>query len=144
MSPAELYDRDVYEWAQRNAELLRSGRVSEADLAHIAQAIEDMGNNRKHELKSRLARLILHLLKWQEQPAKRGRSWRVTIANQRVEIDGLLSENPSFRASLKATVAGAYPNAVKVAVLETGTPKTQFPRSCPFTLAQLLDDEFLP
>ena len=34
MSPAELYDRDFYEWTLRNAELLRSGRASEADLDH--------------------------------------------------------------------------------------------------------------
>jgi len=36
MDAAELYGRDFYEWAVRNAELLRSGRVHEADLSHIA------------------------------------------------------------------------------------------------------------
>jgi uncharacterized protein DUF29 len=37
MKAAELYDVDFAEWARQNAELLRSGRVAEADLAHIAE-----------------------------------------------------------------------------------------------------------
>jgi hypothetical protein len=37
MNAAELYDRDFAEWAVRNAELLRPGRVAEADLDHIAE-----------------------------------------------------------------------------------------------------------
>ncbi len=74
MRPAELYDRDFYEWTQRNAELLRSGRAGEADLSHIAQEIEDMGTARKHALQSRLTPLLTHLLKLQFQPAMRARS----------------------------------------------------------------------
>ena len=53
MSAAELYDLDFYEWTVRNAELLRSGRVSEADLEHIAEEIEDMGKRERRELLSR-------------------------------------------------------------------------------------------
>ena len=36
MKTAELYDADFAEWTRQNAELLRSGRSSEADLEHIA------------------------------------------------------------------------------------------------------------
>jgi hypothetical protein len=41
MSPTDLYEKDFYEWTVHNARLLRSGRASEADLAHIAEEIED-------------------------------------------------------------------------------------------------------
>src|SRR5580700_5749903 len=68
MNAAELYDRDFAEWAVRNAELLRSGRVAEADLDHIAEEIEDMAKRERRAMQNRLARLIQHLLKWQVQP----------------------------------------------------------------------------
>jgi hypothetical protein len=47
MNAAELYERDFAEWAVRNAELLRSGRVAEADLDHIAEEIEDMAKRER-------------------------------------------------------------------------------------------------
>ena len=54
MKTAELYDTDFAEWTPRNAELLRSGRVSEADLQHIAEEIEDMGTREQRSLHNRL------------------------------------------------------------------------------------------
>ena len=78
MRTADLYDRDFAEWTRHNAELLRAGRASEADLEHIAEEIEDMGNRDRRELRSRLRVLLAHLLKWKfqppnnDQPAKRG------------------------------------------------------------------------
>ena len=40
------YDEDVVAWAQEQAALLRSGRISEIDLANIAEEIEDVGKVR--------------------------------------------------------------------------------------------------
>ena len=54
------------------ATLLRAGRVGEADLAAIAEEIESLGKTEKRELVSRLTVLLLHLLKWERQPAGRG------------------------------------------------------------------------
>ena len=48
MKAAELYDTDFAEWTRENAELLRSGRVADADLVHIAEEIEDMGKRERH------------------------------------------------------------------------------------------------
>jgi len=76
MNAAELYDRDFAEWAMRNAELLRSGRVAEADLDHIAEEIEGMAKRERRAMQIRLARLIQNLLKWQVQPMKRSASWQ--------------------------------------------------------------------
>ncbi len=39
----ELYDQDFFEGTVRNAELLRSGRLDEVDLEHIAEELEDLG-----------------------------------------------------------------------------------------------------
>ncbi len=144
MKSADLYDQDFYEWTVRNAELLRSGRVSEADLEHIAEEIEDMGRRERRELVSRLAVLIARLLKWQVQPERRGTSWAATIRLQRKEISDLLAEMPSLRAYLASNVEKAHAYAVSTASAETSLHEDVFPTSCPFPLEALLEPDFLP
>ena len=58
-----LYDLDFYAWANQQASLLRAGRLTEADIEHIAEEIESMGRSEKRELVNRLTVLFLHLLK---------------------------------------------------------------------------------
>jgi hypothetical protein len=67
----ELYDRDFYEWIQLNVDLLRRGCVERADLAHIAEEIEDVANRGQRTVESRIEVLVMHLLKWKYQPGKR-------------------------------------------------------------------------
>ncbi|HUP03825.1 MAG TPA: DUF29 domain-containing protein [Bryobacteraceae bacterium] len=144
MSAAELYDRDFYEWTVRNAELLRAGRVADADLAHIAEEIEDMGKRERRELLSRLGILLSHLLKWQAPPERRGQSWSATIRLQRREIVRLIDEMPSLKRYLAESLPKAYEEGVLGAAAETGLPVEAFPSTCPFELDAVLDVEFLP
>jgi hypothetical protein len=76
MTGSQLYESDFYAWANEHAALLRGGRLSDADILHIAEEIESMGKSEKRELVSRLTVLLLHLLKWQFQPGRRAASWR--------------------------------------------------------------------
>jgi len=144
MKSAELYDRDFYEWTVRNAELLRSGRATEADLEHIAEESEDMGKRERRELVSRLSTLVAHLLKWQAQPERRGNSWSAIIRLQRKEIVDLLSQMQSLRPYLTQSLPKAYEYGVVTAIAETGLPAESFPSTCPFTMDCLLDEQFLP
>ncbi len=140
----ELYEQDFLEWTARNAELLRSGRVQEADLEHIAEELEDMGKRQKHELTSRIRVLLTHLLKWQLQSQRRSGSWKATINNQRGEFSSLLDDMPSLGNILGQSLPLVYRRAVLKAVGETGLPENMFPPACPFSLDQVLDPEFLP
>jgi hypothetical protein len=144
MKTANLYDTDFAEWSRQNAELLRSGRASEADLEHIAEEIEDLGRREKRILHNRLVRLIEHLLKWQYQPEHRGSSWTRTIVIQRIAIARLLDANPSFLPGFAEVVTEAYADAVRVVSAVIRRPGSDFPESCPFTIEQLLDDEYTP
>jgi hypothetical protein len=144
MSPAELYDRDFHEWTIRNAELLRSGRAADADLDHIAEEIEGMGKRERRELLSRLGVLVAHLLKWQAQPERRGRSWSATIRMQREEINDLISQMPSLKRYLVENLPKAYHYGAVGAVADTGLPEEAFQSTCPFDLDGLLDIGFLP
>ena len=44
-----LYDEDFYAWSNQQAELLRAGRLQQADIEHIAEEIESMGKTEKRE-----------------------------------------------------------------------------------------------
>ena len=144
MTAAELYDRDFVEWAKRNAELLRSGRVAEADLEHIAEEIEDMGKRERRSLRHRFERLIEHLLKWQFQAQRRGTSWARTVLDQRRGIQRLLEENRSLHHELAELVPGAYADAAETVALVMRVPREELPAECPFSLEQLLDKQYLP
>lgn len=139
-----LYETDFYAWTQRQAELLRAEEFSEVDWNNLIEEIETLGRSDKRELISRLEVLLMHLLKWQFQARKRGKSWRATIAEQRRRLRGLLAESPSLRALLDEFVTNTYPDAVQAAAIETGLSTQTFPPQCPWRAAQIMDEEFWP
>jgi len=142
---ATLYDRDFYQWALKNAELMRQGRLSEVDVANIAEELESMGKSQKRELISRLSVLIMHLLKWQYQPKKRSKSWLRSIIAQRADLSLLIDDSPSLKSEIVLSVARAYSLALVKFDNETGiSSKKNLPTSCPYTFEQLMDDDFLP
>jgi len=141
--PAE-YEQDLYAWLTGNAQLLRQGRLSEIDAEHIAEELEDMGKSERRAIESYLRVLILHLLKWHYQPSLRGPSWQQSIDNARDEIERRLQDSPSLRPRLSELIAARYGNVRKNAMRETGLPLQTFSETCPFSIAQLLDEEFWP
>jgi hypothetical protein len=146
---AALYDRDFFEWTVRNAELLRRGCVQEADLEHLAEEIEDLGERDKREVINRLIVLLMHLLKWSIQPERRytesgGSSWLATIREQRRQLTAIFAQSGSLRRYAEEGLPKAHRDAVKEASAETGIPIQQFPGQCLFRFDQVLEDEFLP
>lgn len=139
-----LYDTDFYAWSQTQAALLRDEEFEQVDWENIIEEIDSLGKSQRSELTSRLTILLMHLLKWRYQPAKRGHSWRVTIGNQRDDLADLLAENPSLAAQINSFILTSYPKAVKRAVRETRLPHATFPANCPWTAAQIMDEEFWP
>lgn len=139
-----LYDTDFHAWAFEQAALLRAGKLGEADIAHIAEEIESMGRSEKRELVNRLVVLILHLLKWRHQPALRGNSWRLSVEEQRYRLADHVADNPSLKSRLDDAIRDAHRLALIEAERETGLPRTGFPAQCPWSFAELMDQEFWP
>jgi len=146
------YEQDFDTWLDSHIRLLRQKRFSELDVAHLIEELEDMGKSRKAELESRLVILIAHLLKWQfefhtlkkQWQEWEGKSWRNTIIEQRFQISRTLRKNPSLKAYLSQALQEAYPDAVYLAIKETELPQKTFPNICPYTLEQVLDEDFYP
>jgi uncharacterized protein DUF29 len=138
------YEDDFYTWAQEQANLLREGIWHAVDVSHVAEEIADLGNEQAHAVESHLRILLAHLLKWQYQPQRRRRSWRLSCLNARDEIDRRLQRNPSLRHQVPLFLAGVYPKARRLAEVETGLPLATFPEACPWSVVQVLDEDFWP
>lgn len=139
-----LYELDFYQWAIHNADLLRQGKLNEIDIDNIAEEIEDMGINKKHEIASRLMILIMHLLKWQYQSQRRSRSWKSTISTQRAELEIVFENSPSLKYGIEAVIVKSYKRAMILFEDQTGISKKTLPDVCPYTFEQLSNYDFLP
>ncbi len=138
------YEKDFYAWTIHNAQLLREGKLSEIDVKNIAEEIESMGKSEKRELINRLAVLLAHLLKWKFQPIKQSKSWKLTIKEQRFQLIKLIEESPSLKHEIELKLSEAYEQAMIIAERETGVEENNFSKKCPFSLQQVLDQNFFP
>ena len=138
------YDNDLYSWSLEQAALLRAQKFDQIDLEHIIEEIEDVSKSEKRALESFLETLLMHLLKWQYQPSRRGRSWELTIMEQRRRLIDHLQDNPGLKGKLDESIKKAYYYARNGAEKETGLPGDVFPEICPWTFTTFTDSEFWP
>jgi Domain of unknown function DUF29 len=137
------YDTDFYTWTQAQAAALRGKDLAALDLEHLAEEIEDVGNSVRFALESQLVRLLLHLLKLAYDPSARPRrGWLVTVDAARAEIakraTGGLSHHPA------RYLPEAYRQARRRLSLALDRPLTTCPETCPWTVEQVLDEDFWP
>lgn len=139
-----LYEKDLVAWSDRTAALLRQHNFDELDVDNLADEIEDMGENRRRALESRLTVLLTHLLKWQFQPERRTRSWKTTIVAQRIALERLLKKAPSLQPYLIEILEEVYSDAIDLTAAETDLAPDRFPNHCPYTPEEILNRAFLP
>jgi hypothetical protein len=137
---SSLYEQDFYQWTIEQANLLRAGALSQLDIENLIEEVESMGRSEKRELEHRLTVLITHLLKWDHQPERRGRSWENTIRIQRIDIRKVLKSSPGLNSQFEDAVYSAYEKAVIFAADETGLPESSFPETCPYTIEKIMGD----
>ena len=145
---APSYEADFYGWANSQAAILRQTQPEWLDWENIAEELEGMARSDRRALESQLERLLIHLLKWRYEPAKRGPSWEVTILDARARIDQWLRESPSLKSQIDELFREAYPGARRWAGSEMGLDRrgweALFPAECEWTLAQVRDPDFWP
>ena len=140
-----LYETDYYTWTQETARLLRSGRLDEIDREALAEEVEDLGKSEKRALASQFKRLHAHLLKWSfTRKSGHENSWKASIEDSRSEIEKLLSENPGLKSQVNEIFTTTYRGGILLAVAESDQPENVFPKSCPWTLEEVLSLQFFP
>ena len=127
------YDTDFYTWTREQADALARRSTNELDWENLRKEIESLGNEVEHAVESALEVLIHHWLKWLFQPAKRSRSWVLSIEEHRRRVERRLRKNPGLRPQLSELFSEAYKTARLTAALETKKPKEAFPDQPAFT-----------
>ncbi|MEL6249836.1 MAG: DUF29 domain-containing protein, partial [Cyanobacteria bacterium J06627_15] len=95
-------------------------------------------------LESNLTVLLLHLLKCKYPPSRRTKSWLSSISEHRRRIRKAFRDSPSLKPYFEKVLSEVYADAVKQAVIETELSKNTFLDECPFTTAQIMDENFPP
>jgi hypothetical protein len=146
-----LYDEDVALWAEQQGRLLREaarrGSNEPIDWDHVAEEIETLGNSQVAQVKSRLSRIVEHLLKLQFSPATEPRrGWRDTVGQQRIDLSYVLDSSPSVRARLPDLLAQVQARAAREAARalgDWGEPRASAAallHGGRYTLAEVLED----
>jgi hypothetical protein len=133
-----LYDKDFYKWLQTQASFLKKGQFEKLDLENLVEEIESLGRTERRIVESHLTILLMHMLKKQYQPEKYTKSWESSIKNARQRLKKALNENPSLKPKLGEILKDAYFSARLDASDETGVEAKTFPKTCPWTLNEIL------
>lgn len=137
------YDSDFYGWTQRQAALLKKrAHNDEIDWDNVAEEIETLGRSDRREIRSRLDTILLHSIKLASQPNHRSaRKWGDTVFEQRRKLKGVLEESPSLgdepAEKLKESYAAMRKRALRLRFAD-------IPESCPWTIDNVLADDWLP
>ena len=137
------YEDDTYSWALQQAELLRAGRFEELDLSNLADEIGDVARREYDKLQSALTRVLQHLLKWDHQPERRGRSWALSIEAHRGLIADQLADHPGLKGMLDRALTRAYRTARLEALSETGLPRDALPGELPYSWDEIMNREIV-
>src|SRR6266446_8453179 len=122
MPDGPRYEDDFYAWTQYQAEVLRSLHVTDNrfDRDHVAEQIEDLGKSERDAVRSRVRRIIEHLLKLAYSPAEQPRfDWMHSIADARSALEDKLS--PTLRRDIEATLERLYADGRRSAILALRT-----------------------
>lgn len=138
-----LYEQDYCLWLETTAKLLRDRQLDSLDFEHLIEEIEDMGKEKRRELKNRLIVLLMHLLKYQYQPENRSASWVSTIWEQHYQIESLLTDSPSLKPYYLEIFSDCYLKAVRAASTETKLPTKAFPTESPFLPGDVINPDFI-
>ncbi len=138
------YDEDWVLWIDTQVRLLSEKRFSELDVENLVEELDSMKKKEMRTLKNRLRVLIMHLLKCEFQKTYPQNKWQATLIEQRERIRNLLADSPSLRRKLEEYVRSEYPQARKMAALETLMSIDTLPAENPYTVVQILDHGFIP
>jgi hypothetical protein len=138
------YECDFVLWIDKQLEILRARKFEQLDLDNVIEELDAMGKNQRHELRSRLETLLVHLLKCQFQRDHKSGSWVAIVHEQRSQIVHLLQASPSLKNYVEQFATASYAAAVRRAAAETGLKRSAFPHENPYTSSELLDLEFVP
>lgn len=133
-----MYEADYSAWISAQAMLLREGRYADLDLANLIDEVESLGRSDFAAFVSAIEIVLIHMLKWDVQPAKRTPSWIASIEEHRRRVAQSLEDNPSYKSRISEALARAWRTAPARTAAETNLPIAAFPTDNPFDWAAIV------
>ncbi len=115
----ELYLKDSYAWALAQAAAMRRRDFGAVDWENVIEEIEDLARRDAHSLRSQYARTIQHLLKLQYRHPGESEpvaGWKALIDHARTEIQEILDDSQSLKATRHDLLAKAWLRGRKDAI----------------------------
>ena len=138
------YDDDFALWSVQQAALVRAGKFERVDRDNIAEELESLSRAEQRYIEKFLGILLTNLLKWEKLPGERSGNWRSAIATWRHAVLEVLKGSPSLSSYPAEVLEEVHGCARAKASEETTVFLHLFPETCPYTIEQILDPDFLP
>jgi hypothetical protein len=126
---------------QEQVALLRAGRLAEIDAANVAEELSNVGAEQYGKLQSALEVLLMYMLKWDHQPARRTRSWSLTIEEQRLRVAKQLRKNPGLKSRLPEAIDDGFRLGRVRAAREMKVELESLPVTCPYEWEAIMQRE---
>lgn len=144
MDQTALYEEDIYAWSQHQARVLRGlagtglRLPNDLDLEHVAEEIEDVGNEQRFAAESNLLQAFVHLIKIVALPGDQAaRHW--TKEARAFLYNAARRYRPSMRRDFDH--GKLWSDAVRLTaedLSDDGHAVPPLPAECPFGLEELV------
>lgn len=149
----EIYEQDYPEWLDITLKQLQNRDLENIDWEHLIEEITALGNEQRHKVESYLRQLIKHLLLyqyWETEKSYCAKGWIEEIDNFRSELDlfrselDLLLESKVLYNHCVKILDKIYIKARNNAIRKSELSPKIFPETCPYSLIEILNSEWLP
>ena len=140
----DLYELDYLAWYEKTLEQLKNNHSNELDLESLSEVLENLVRDTKRSGESYLRQIIIRLLLieyWESEKINRCH-WAAEIVNFRSELETDMTTN--LKKHLDLVKENIYQKALKYVIKKTALNRTLLPIQCPYSLEQLLDDDWFP
>jgi hypothetical protein len=136
---AELYEQDPAQWLEVTVSLLRQNALVDLDWVHLIEELESLGKRDRNRVAYLLEQLIRHCLLlqyWQQEQGRNQNHWRAEIQGFRTQLRRHLTT--TLKNYLEEELPQIYQDALGYVQEKTGHT-VDFPKTCPYSLTQLLE-----
>jgi len=141
-----LYQEDFAAWLDAQVAALRDRRFEDLDLDNLIEEVESIRRADARSVQHHARVVVAQLLQLAHSTlGDPRRSWKSTANAHRDELETRLT--PTARQEFEAGLEKVYNRGREIAatVLETeGTDREWLPRTCPYLLAEILEEDWYP